>query len=527
MKRSKWIIILAVVLIISSLCACGAENKAEVTTSGTTASAAASTSAPAGQTALFDKPVNISLLMSSHSTWPYKEDWYVQEVLKKYTNVNLNVSTILDENNAFLEKVTIAISSGDVPDLIFPIGMEIQKKFNNQGVFANIKDYLDITPNFKKFMDENKAYMMTFTSADGKVYQFPSKGIGEANRRGWLYRKDIFDKNGIVPPTTSDELYAVCKKLKGLYPESYPYVVRDHDLLAFLMIAPSWGTDFHSPTTGFFRYDATAKDFIYGPIEDSFKEMAMFYNRLYKEELINPNFLTATTSEWESLVTSEKGYITVDYLTRIDSFDSAVRPTNPEFTLAYMLPVKGGSKGVAKMAASANEYYGFLPFVKAKNLKDVLKFCDWFYSDQARELLSWGEEGVTYKNENGAKKFIDVKDVKDLRIKTGLSTQGFFTLFDYDSHLSLASKDVSEAVKLSQKVDLPLNPCPALTESEQQWVNVQGGEITKHVVENISKFILGQRDFSEWDKYVQEVKDLGLEEFKNTIKTAYARATGG
>ena len=530
MKKRLAVVVLAV-MILSLCAACGTPGASPVNTQNASAASSASsnpqatTSQPESIKPLFDKPVTISLLMAAHSTWPYNKDWYIVDLVKRYTNADLDVTTVVDENGAFFDKVSVTIASGDVPDLIYPIGLEIQQKFNNQGVFANIKDHLDITPNFKKFLEENKDYMLTFTSADGKVYQFPSLGMGESNRRGWLYRKDIFEKNGIKPPTTSDELYAVCKQLKQLYPDSYPYVARDHDLLQFLMIAPSWGTDFHSPTTGYFRYDPASKDFFYGPITDNFKQMVVFYNKLYKEGLINPNFLTATTSEWESLVTSEKGYITVDYLSRIDSFDAAVRPTNPDFTLAYMDPVKGGTGGVGKFAASTTEYYGFLPFAGSKHLDDILKYCDWYYTDQAKELISWGEKDVTYTVQDGQKKFKDADNIKTLRINTGVSTSGFYTLYDFDAQLSLSSKDVKDAYTESKKFDLPLNPNPPYNDEELQWINTQGAGLMKYVEESISKFILGTRNISEWDKYVQDVKDLGLDKFKEIVVTAYTRAT--
>ena len=56
-------------------------------------------------------------------------------------------------------------------------------------------------------------------SADGKIYSAPSYGSPTAfgNMRTWMYRKDIFEKHGLQPPETYEELYQVCKKLKELY----------------------------------------------------------------------------------------------------------------------------------------------------------------------------------------------------------------------------------------------------------------------------------------------------------------------
>ena len=41
--------------------------------------------------------------------------------------------------------------------------------------------------------------------------------------------------------------------------------------------------------------------------------------------------------------------------------------------------------------------------------------------------------------------------------------------------------------------------------------------------EQVSKFLLGERSFNEWDSYVAEVEALGLADLKAVHESSYAR----
>jgi putative aldouronate transport system substrate-binding protein len=318
-------------------------------------------------------------------------------------------------------------------------------------------------------------------------------------------------------PKNENDLYAVLKKLKELYPNSYPLAFRN-GISELSMLAPSWNTDYQM------YYKPKAKGFVYGPIEDNFKDMITFYNKLYKEKLIPPNILTLDTKGWQDVMSNSDSFITVDYLSRIDFFNVPMRKTDPNFSLTYMPPMKGGANGVDKFASTSVGTYGFVVSSKSKQRDNALKYVDWFYTQKAAELTSWGEEGKTYNVVDGKKKFIGNSiDVTSLRNNTGLSTWGFYQLFDYDAHISLFSKEVASAYDQSRKDDLPSNTILSFTPQEQEVVNSIGVNIQKATDEQISKFILGTRDLNEWDQYVKEIKALGLDKLKDVYAKAYAR----
>ena len=92
------------------------------------------------------------------------------------------------------------------------------------------------------------------------------------------------------------------------------------------MIAPSWGTYYLDITDNrYFGYDYDAQEWTFGPTSPEFKEMLEFYNKLYKEGLLLPNFLTIDTKGWQDVMANSDSFITIDYLSRIDFFNKAMR----------------------------------------------------------------------------------------------------------------------------------------------------------------------------------------------------------
>ncbi len=159
----------------------------------------------------------------------------------------------------------------------------------------------------------------------------PPEGSGETGRRGWLYRADIFTKNNIAVPTSYDELYTALKKLKDIYPDTYPLVFR-RNVANFELTAPQWGT-------GQGRYyDYDKKVWRFGPIEPNYKEMVKYFHKLYQDKLIPPDWVTLDTKGWQDIISTSKAFVTFDYASRLDFYNVPMRKENPDFTLAYMIP---------------------------------------------------------------------------------------------------------------------------------------------------------------------------------------------
>lgn len=498
--------------------------------SAPTESAKAPTSATVSATEakdgpLFDKPVTLTVMAPSHPSWPHQDDWYAYDIIKEYTNVDLKFTTV--DNSGFSEKVNLTMASGDLPDLMFLISNAPVQQYAPQGAFVNILDHLDEMPNFKAWYEENQQYALNYMSADGGLYQFPQQGVEETNRRGWLYRADIFEKLGLKMPSNKDEFYDVLVKLKEAYPDSYPLAFRSFagSMAQLNMLAPSWGTSYIAEEdNSYFGYDYDSGEWTFGPTSNEFKEMLEFYNKLYEEKLLLPNFLTIDTKGWQDVIANSDSFITVDYLSRIDFFNNAMRPNNPDFSMAYMVPPAFNEKVGNKFAYSAKVLLGYVVSSQTKNLDEALGFIDWMYTDEARELLTWGRPGELYNEDaSGNRTWKDFSTAAEMKQGTGFETYGFYQRYNFDGELATFTPECRQATEEARKYDVKQPPVLAYTDEEQEIVNTVGLNVKTFVDEQISKFLLGERSFDEWDTYVSEVEALGLSELKAVHESSYAR----
>lgn len=464
--------------------------------------------------------ITLTALLDSNATFPYDKAWPVWDMIEEQTGVTLDVQV---PSGTLSESLSLVIASGNMPDLMYMHSRKNDSnKYGQQGALANILDYLHLMPNLKAWMEQYPEEAKAAIAADGNMYMFPNQGFGETNRMIWMYRKDVFDKHNLQAPTTYDELYDVLKQLKQLYPESYPLAMRFGQIPGEMMA--HFTTNFETSEDVYYDFDTST--WKYGAVEDNYREMLATWKKLYDEKLIPQDFLTMQTKQWQDIVSTGGAFITVDYITRIDFFNNAMRQENPEYNMQFMAPPAGIAGGKQQ-----NPYMHFLEggltaFVNSKNIERVMQYMDFFYSEEGRTLSSWGKEGVTYTVEGGEKKFLPEfsEDVTAMRKATGLATSGTYTWIDYNAHLSLFSDDLKNAYVEARKYDmLAMQPRPAFTEEENELLSMTGQAVKKHREESFAKFVTGSRSLSEWDKYVEEMNGLGIDKLVETYSEAHKR----
>ena len=84
-------------------------------------------------------------------------------------------------------------------------------------------------------------------------------------------------------------------------------------------------------------FDEASKTWKYSDTAPETKEILDFFNKLYNEKLLDPEFLTNTQPAWTQKMTNGKSFVTYDWIGRLDMFMEQTEV--PGYDLRYANPV--------------------------------------------------------------------------------------------------------------------------------------------------------------------------------------------
>ena len=511
--RKRMLAFFLTALMIFSLAGCTTKNQSD---------------ASAGMESLTKEDV-ISITTLSHPSWPYQEGWKVWEYIAEGTGATLDVRAVPATDVATKYPVMFA-----APDLLTDIVVFDYKPgadvYASQGALISLDDMAEYMPNYTAFVEslseeEYTNNIAARKASDGKIYYTPVMGREQSNNvRAWLYRKDVFEKHNLKVPETFDELYAVCKELKSIYPDSYPFAIRS-GFTNLDVTGPSWKPYWETQI----YYDFDNEEWCYGAREEIMRDVLVWYKKMVDEKLAPSDFMTINTSAWQELVTTDRAFIMPEYQTRIDFFNSIAQGNNEGFDLQAMVPpVADPETGVAMVNKNNLDPAGMVMCNTRdeKRIVNTAKYIDWFYTDEAVELVSWGKEGETFEVVDGKKKYITDENNTQVIALYGFGSNGSFMRMDPDAVTTSESADIAETRDMVLEHTAPYaNPVLYLGLNEEE-MNVQeeiGTGITTYVREMLTKFILGQEPISNFDGFVNTLNEMGVDELLAAYESAYNR----
>ncbi len=486
----------------------------------------------AGGGALFSEPTEIKVVISDHVSWPYNQNWKVWQYFEEATGADFNVTAIPESN--FVTKLNLMMAGNDtLPDLLHLKHKAQMDEYALAGALVPADDYVDRMPNYTAFLEtlpENIAIdlQMQRRAGDGKIYGLPTYGTQEVNgMRTWMYRKDIFEKHNLKVPETYEELYQVAKKLKELYPDSYPLCFRE-GMNRLGLMSSQWKEYFSYDV----YYDFNDGKWHMGAAEDTMKQLVTYLSKLREEGLVTPDFLNINTKTWEELMSTDRGFISIDYIVRLDFFNIPSRAINPDYTLATMKPpradIETGKNTITRLNFDFTGYTVCNTGDK-KRIENAFKVIDWMYSDEGSELLSWGKEGETYQVVNGEKEFILPNEGDTCQTLYGIATAGVYQRIDEAAFGAVYTKEqAAQSRAAAEYLEPNVNPMwwLSFTEEEAERKAQLKDNIDSYIEEMLSKFMLGQTPISEWDSFAESLQAMGVDEMLEIYAAAYNRVKG-
>ncbi|WP_225048451.1 extracellular solute-binding protein [Lacticaseibacillus kribbianus] len=481
----------------------------------------------------------------------YKDMPTLQEYAKK-TGITLKYNT--PSASDYGTKLNLAFASQDLPDIIYGSGTGSfttanEITYGKQGLIVPLEKLLPkYAPNFYKLMKEDPNIEKSITTPDGHIYSLPMLQRGDTSN--WYlgpmwYNGEWLKKLGVTElPKTTDEFYALLKRFKTEDPngngkaDEIPYSdTKDFWSRTWLMSA------FGMLSNGI---QNNGDKVVYNPITKNYKEYLTFFNKLYKEGLLDKN--TFTQSDDTRKAKADKGQIgfTQGYGPSFNGqTDAAEKATNPMWQ-----PLTSSVSKTAVIPGNPRINRGCFVITKANPSPEAsLRWIDYMYSVEGQNFMDKGPEGVMWHYETTAdgnkarvfNKGIDYSNSEEFRSKItpnyGITSPGLSGELSDDPYqntvLEKKTDDptgdvyskfaVSETKKkIDPYVRVPY-PLVYLTNAEQDEVSPIANDLITFVQQSEAKFITGVTPLSDFDKFVKTIKSMNVDKYVSVYQAAYDR----
>ncbi|WP_438444456.1 extracellular solute-binding protein [Gorillibacterium sp. sgz5001074] len=508
---------LSALLSISLLSACSGNGG----DSANTASSSDGKSSPA-----VEKKLKIRAMNILYGAAPPENGSGKKAIADRY---NIDYEYMPVASGEYNNKLGVTLASGDIPDtLLFPGLDQIYFNAIDNGQFIPLEKYLEDTktyPNFAKIPADLKK-ILTYK---GHIYGIPRlRGVPGHTI---IMRKDWLDKLGLSIPTTYDEFYEVLKAFKEKDPDgngkadTYGLSVGMTD--AGLVGVNAVSSGMHA-LQGNWVEDGKGGIL---PMEftSQAKEALSFYAKLYKEGIIAKDFAIKKDQQVEDDFLLGKAGV---YANGAYTFYSAARyekarSVDPKFQLVALPPLKNkdGSSGYLKFPG----YFGVFS-ISANAGKDeakvkrILKMLDDMIGDEGATFMRWGQEGVHYKVENGAKVLTD-------QGKTEGTSFYALTNAPASGDWIYGSTDTDEVKKMKDtSYKVALEGTPYLNQVEGLYSKTmaeKGADLNKFVSDGIAKIVMGENPVDSIDKLFTEWKARGGSQVIQEYTEAWKTRTSG
>jgi putative aldouronate transport system substrate-binding protein len=466
-----------------------------------------------------DKPITFKMLYADNSGYPFNKDWPTLKKMTELTNVTLDIQVVPDSD--YGTKKQIIFNSGEIPDIVARTGESGVKDYVMNETFIPISDYVDKMPNFKKIIDTAglSKEINNMKEENGKYYSIPMNIYTKKFQpEQWVIRKDIFEKNNIKVPTTTDELYKAAKTLKEKYPDSYPIINKFGSGNILSMIAPSFGTVAGwGMSNGGYSYDEKSNKWISAATSNEYKAMLQYVNKLVNENLLDKEFATLDSNVYDQKIQTGKGFIAGEWYDPLPLHTDSGKKTDPNYLLEPILPLAGPT-GTAKSRAQGQITDGWVipSNIKSKSyFNTLINYVDWFYGQDATDLFTWGVENVSYKVVNGNKQYIDevISGKKYAPKEFGVLNNNLTVVKPMEwltstSNMTPAVAKVYNDISAKNLVPEP-DPSLRLTDTDREQEKLIRAKVEDYVNQMTQKFIFGKESFDSWDNYVKEYNNMG------------------
>ena len=442
------------------------------------------------------------------------------------------------------EKFNLMVASDDLTDII----SNATTLYSGGGeaaitdeVLIDTLPYLtpEITPQICKLMDKYPDAVPDGLTDSGWLPGFPQLSMQTEGSTsfGWQIRQDWLDDLGLEAPETYDELHDVLKAFKDEKGADAALILNYASTGMNNALVQGYGVN------GMVADAAMAEPFyqvddvvMYGPIQPEFKEYLQMIHDWYAEGLIWQDYMSATDFQNPpaDVVLADRTGVFHGEVIYMASFQN--QSSDPNFRLVA-IPDFVKNKGDLIPFSDERSYAVSTPWSISTQCDDpelLMRWCNYLYTDEGALLANYGIEGESFNwGEDGTPVFTDlVLNNPDMNTTVALfmycMDRGPFYRDEVreQSGYTPDQKAASEIWMSNLTTGRTLGTA-RLNADETDISNQIYPDIKTYIEENVLKFVTGQRDLSEFDAYVKDIEDMGIDQITELYQDAYERFLNG
>lgn len=528
MKSFSSIIILMICTMLV-LGACSGNNQKESQSQSPEASSPAS-SAPASASAEPDPFAEKMTLNVYHAgSWaagtpfPAREQDAQRQLLEKAVNIDLQM--LVPQQGEDITKLNSLLASGNIPDLIFFNDRAQAIQYYQDGVIAELDDY----------MSEFTALKDRFTPDKWDALKFQGKQIGTPGYEavtgvvGWWIRNDWLQNLGLSVPTTTEELFNVMKAFTFDDPDGN----KKNDTYGMVAGVPKDGNISGNAGAGLglnaimwlFGVNPHKIDIVDGAIvnhntDPRMKEAVAFINRMVTEKVIDPDWVTI--AEGAKVVEKiQKGKVGIAFADwrMMDNPTQLYELSGEEVDWVSIPPVKGpNGQQILGESAFQNNLWAISKRAAADpaKVKRILAMLEYWYTDEeAYPYFSYGTKDIFWKLEgdNVVRLMPEQETADEYRFDNHYKMP---RRADDTKYYNFKRPELTGAAHQTNiAYSIPPKPSVFLVPDESDSLYQ---DRIKYINESLLRFIYGRDSMDKWDSYIQTLNSTyKLESYEENV----------
>lgn len=498
-----------------------------------------------------EKPVSITIAgVRGDANPPFSDVTYFKE-LEKQTNVK--VEWLDWPQSIQKEKRSLAFSSGDLPDAFYG-SWSLDKpdvvKYGGDGLLLDLNPYIneDVMPNVTQLFKDVKGLKTSLQVPTGEVYVLATlnqNGLPKTNDT-MVINSDWLKKVNKQIPTTTEELKDVLRAFKAAgdlngngqddeIPMSFIYGDGNSGFFGLMGFT---GIPAQNKNSRMVMKDGKPAFF---PALDEYKEYLTFLHEIQAEGLLDPEVFTMNNPAYNAKTQTPTP--TVGFLSTwsAETVNKSIKGNDPkkEGTYVYVKPLKGPKGVEPKWGLRVNPLNANLSFAvsaKTEHAELIARWIDLAYDKQTSINNYVGLVGKYIKHEGGNKYSNILKPNGKRYSKDDMSVDipaKFAVAWVREGDVEFTDKIVSPQNKnAADELYGPylehnyVNDYIMSSIEENNRMALLATDLFAYVDQMTAKFVTDGGIEEGWDKYIKQLKSLGVDEYTQIKTDINNRANG-